>query len=212
MIPKESGRPLKQKPPSIAIGPPGRLTLSVAAVEVLTRDYVYEYVLLFWDEDRKMMAVRPTKKKDPRAYRITYLKTGRNAAIAAKRFCEQIGFDYSRHRSYPAAWNDAEAGFEINLAAGVRNSAQPVSIKRYHLARPIPEIEDTELATWFTREEARERFRVGQRTLDRLVDEGKLQKTVRGGSRRTAGRKTDVVYNPVQLKQLVEKMRRRASA
>jgi len=212
LIPKESGRPLKQKPPCIAIGPPGRLTLSVAAVELLTRDYFYQYVLLFWDEDRRMMAVRPTKKKDPRAYRITYFKTGRNAAIAAKRFCEQIGFDYSRHRSYPAAWNDAELGFEIKLTVGVRNRGETVAIKRYHLARPIPEIGETELATWCTRAEARQRFRIGQRTLDRLVDEGKLQKTVRPHSPRTAGRRTDVVYNAVQLKQVIEKKRKRATA
>jgi hypothetical protein len=210
LIPKESGRPLKQRPPCIAIGPPGRLTLSVAAVEALTRDYLYEYVLLFWDAARKMMAVRPTKKKDPRAYRVTYSNTtGRNAAIAAKRFCEQIGLDYSRHRSYPAAWNDLEPGFEINLSTSFRGRAQAVPIRRFRAAQPMPELSDTELATWYTRAEARERFRIGQRTLDRFVDEGKLQKTIRRCPDRRTGRQSDVVYNPTQLENLVGNMRRR---
>jgi hypothetical protein len=212
LIPKESG-PLKQKPSCIAIGPPGRFTLSVAAVETLTRDYLYEYVLLFWDSDTKMMAMRPTRKKDSRAYRVTYSRNGRNAAIAAKRFCEQIGLDYSRHRSYPAAWNDAEPGFEINLSGGFRRRTEAIPIRRFHTAQPMPELTETELSTWYTRADARRRFRIGQRTLDRFVDEEKLQKTVRPTTRemagRRSGRRSDVVYNPAQLEELIGKMRRR---
>jgi len=213
LIPKESGRPLKQKPPCIAIGPPGRLTLSVAAIEVLTRDYFYDYVLLYWDAERKMMAIRPTKKKDARAYRVTYSKNGRNAAIAATRFCDRIGFDYSRHQSYPAAWNDIEEGFEIKLSTGFKKRAEAVPIRRFRTARPMPELSETDLAAWYTRADARHRFRIGQRTLDRFVDEERLQKTVRPTTRemagRSAGRRSDVVYNPAQLEELVGKMRRR---
>lgn len=213
LIPKESGRPLKQKPPCIAIGPPGRLALSVAALELLTRDYLYNYVLLYWDPERKMMAIRPTKKKDPRAYRITYSKNGRSAAIAAKRFCEQIGFDYSSHQSYPAAWNDVEEGFEIKLSTGFKKRAETIPIRRFRTAQPMPELRETELAAWYTRADARQRFRISQRTLDRFVDEGRLQKTVRPTTRamagRRSGRRSDVVYNPTQLEDLVGKMRRR---
>jgi hypothetical protein len=208
LIPKQA-RPLKQKPPTIAIGPPGRLSLSVAAVDWLTRDYFYEYVLLFWDGDLKRMAIRPTKKKDPRAFRITYFKSGRNAAIAAKNFCELIGYDYSRNRSYIATWNEAEPGFEIDLQSGAQARVKTVSINQKIPLRQSSSISPVDLATWYTRTEARERLRMGQSTLDRFVSEGRIRKQVRPcPNRKSPGRRSEVVYSPDEVDKLADRMRR----
>ena len=78
-----------------------------------------EQVLLMWDADARQIALKPTRKKDSRSYRITYGKggtggkSGTGAAIAAKSFCEYTGLNY-RNTTLRSQleWNDEESIFE----------------------------------------------------------------------------------------------------
>lgn len=213
LIPKGEGVPPKQKPPFIAIGPVGRFSLSVAAVELLTRDYAYQYAFLYWDPDVNILAIRPTKKKDSRAYRITYLNTGRNAAIAARSFCDLIGYDYSRNRSYPATWNEVESGFELNLSDGLKTQAKTISIDRQPVTRAVAVPSGVDLSRWYTRAQARERLGTSQSTLNRFVQDRKLEKEVRPfADKRSIGRQSEVVYNPYQIEDLRKQKRRPKTA
>jgi hypothetical protein len=190
LIPKGEIRTTQQKPPHIAISPHGRFCLSTVAVELLTREYSYEYVFLFWDQDSKLIAIRPTKRKDDRAYRITYSSSGRNAAIAGRSFCEVIGYDYSRTRSFLVTWKNAEPEFLLDL-----NSEMFKSIKGKRGPQPIATgagMSETELATWYTKKEACERLRISKRSLERIVKDGGIDKLYR----RCPGRMSEPVFNP----------------
>jgi len=192
-MPKGEIHPTKRKPPHIAISDNGRLCLSTAAVELLTHKYGYEYAFLFWDDEAEVLAVRPTKKKDARAYRITYSSNGRNAAISARSLCDLIGYDYSQHRSFMARWNHAEAGFEIDLQV---QKVKTVPINSSQTAKPkLPEISSVELATWYTKAEALKRRRIAKRTLERFVQEGRIERRWRP---RPGGR-GEPVYNPTDV-------------
>ena len=83
---------------------------------MLSQEGSYNYAFLFWDDETRVISICPTKRKDNRAYKITYSnRDGRNASIAARSFCEIIGYDYSQHHSFLAVWNDEESSFDIDL-------------------------------------------------------------------------------------------------
>jgi hypothetical protein len=193
LVPKGRIRSLQGKPPHISISSPGRLNLSAAAVELLTRDHVYEYALLYWDNEAGVVALRPIRKKDQRAYTILYNKTGRNVAIQAKSFFDYIGYDYSQTRSFLLTWNEAEAAFEINLRQGDKTQRKtfPV-VERSAVGPKVPRKGALDLASWYTRAEVCERLRISKRTLDRIVREGGIEKQYRP----CRGKRSEVVFNP----------------
>lgn len=111
----------RNNPASITIGTTGRLGLSKAAAELLSRE-AFDHVLLMWDADRKRVAIRPIRKKDSRAYRVNFSASKAGAGIAAKAFCDYIGYDYSAgSRRYPATWNETESAIEIDLTHSQKN-------------------------------------------------------------------------------------------
>ncbi len=67
-----------------------------------------------WDKDTSTLAIRPITKKDSRAYRVSYAKTGNRSAFSAKTFLDWIGYDYSETRSMPAEWSE-EGWFAIQI-------------------------------------------------------------------------------------------------
>jgi hypothetical protein len=193
LIPKGEIRITQQKPPHIAISPHGRFCISTAAVQLLTRKYSYEYAFLFWDEESKLIAIRPTKRRDDRAYRITYSSSGRNAAIAGRSFCEVIGYDYSRTRSFLATWREEEPEFLLDLRTEMFKS---ITGKRGpQINAPTAGISETELATWYTKKEACERLRISKRSLERIANDGGIEKRYR----RCPGRMSEPVFNPTDV-------------
>ncbi|MBZ5580955.1 MAG: hypothetical protein LAQ30_01895 [Acidobacteriia bacterium] len=104
----------KGAPPTINIAANGRLGLNKAAAELLHKEAI-GFALLLWDADARKIAVRPIKKKDPRAFTVTFSKGRMSAGISAKSFCDYIGVDYSQTRGYQAKWNDNESALEIDL-------------------------------------------------------------------------------------------------
>ena len=100
--------------PSISINRLGRIGLNQAATLTLQKDAV-EFVLLLRNEATGVIAIRPITKKDSRAYRISYAKSGSSSGFSAKTFLDWIEYDYSSTRSFPADWNEREGRFEIKL-------------------------------------------------------------------------------------------------
>lgn len=192
LIPKERVRLLQRRPPSLSLSPPGRLNLSTAAVELLTREHNYEQVLLYWDDEAKVMFMRPTLKKDARAYRILYNKTGRNVSIQAKAFFDSIGYDASQTRTFRFIWNEAMSAFEVNLGQGTPYERKTPSYVRRIDEPKIPKLNALDLVGWYTRAEACERLQVSNRTLNRIVQEGGIEKQFR--ARR--GKRSEIVFSP----------------
>ena len=173
--------------------------ISTAAVELLTQEHNYEYAFLFWDEEKKFIAIRPTRRKDDRAYRITYSPRGREAHLSGRSFCEIIGYDYSRSRSFLAQWNETDREFLIDLKNEIFKS-----IKGTRGPQPITsgrEISQMELATWYTKTEVCDRLRISKRSLERIAQDGGIEKRYR----RVPGRMSEPVYNPKDVDAALEK-------
>lgn len=190
LIPKGEIRSIKKKPPHVAITNRGVLCISTAAVEQLVRDHTYEYAFLLWDEEAKLIAIRPTRRKDNQAHRITYSARSGDGKIAAKSFCEIIGYDYSRSRSFIAQWNEADREFRIDL-----KNEMFKSVKGTRGPRPVGlrgDVRDTELTSWYTKTEVCGRLRISKRSLERLAHDGEIEKRYR----RVGGRMAEPVYNP----------------
>jgi hypothetical protein len=100
--------------PAVSLNTLGRMGLNKAATRVLEREAV-EYVLLLWDRENHRIAIRPIKKKDGRAYHLSYGKKGNGSGFSAKTFFDYIGYDYSETRSLPAEWNEGEGIFELEV-------------------------------------------------------------------------------------------------
>jgi hypothetical protein len=104
----------KLRTPAVTVTKLGRLAFNKAATAPFEKNGV-DNVFLMWDAERRQIAVRPTNKKDPRAYTVTYGRKGNGAGFSAKTFFDYIEFDYSESRSMTAEWNDQEMMFEIKV-------------------------------------------------------------------------------------------------
>jgi hypothetical protein len=197
LIPKSAIRSTQRKPAHIAISANGRFCLSTAAVEYLKGTEVYQYAFLLWAEKDRVIAIKPTKHKDERAYRIIPSSSGKNAAIAAKGFCELIGYDFSQHKSFAAHWNEAESRFEIQLDSVRKPKTIPIteSIVR------ADDIDD--LVLWIGRDEVCRKLRIAKRTLQRLVHDGDIKRRWRTHS----GRRGEPVYDPRDVDKIAKSSR-----
>lgn len=100
--------------PTITFTALGRISLNSASTRILEKDAT-EFVLLLWDKEQKTMAIRPTRKKDTRTYRVCYSKRGNSAGFSAKTFADYIGLDLTETRTTTASWNDAESQLEAKI-------------------------------------------------------------------------------------------------
>lgn len=105
----------------------GRCALNRAAALLFEKEGV-EDVLLMFDKQSLKFGLRPTTKKDARAFSVRYTKekekgvTG--AAFAGVMFLRHIGYDFSTSQSYPVKWNSDESIFEVQLPKERFGSAQ----------------------------------------------------------------------------------------
>ena len=203
LVPKGEIRAARKIPPHITITPKAVFCVSTAAVQLMTREHNFEYAFLFWDDEKRLIAIRPTRRKDDRAYRITYSSSGRDAHLSGKSFCEVIGYDYRRRRSFVVQWDEAERQFLIDLKAemfkAVKGSRGPQAIADQE------EINDTELATWYTKAEVCARLRISKRSLERIAQEGRFEKRYRS----VPGRMAEPVYNPRDIDAALERKSRK---
>lgn len=110
--------------PSVTLTRLGRIALSKSAYQLMEKQAV-EYVLLMWDPVGRKVALKPSNKKDGRAYELHAHHRG-GAGFSAVTFLEHIGFDMkSGSRQCPAEWNDDQGILEVNVAEADINSKQP---------------------------------------------------------------------------------------
>jgi hypothetical protein len=195
LVPKGRVRSSASKPPRVSITFPGRLNFTTAAVEILTRDYAYDYVLLYWDDERSVMAIRPSRKKDDRAFKVLYNKTGRNVSVQAKSFFDYIGYDCRRARSFPMKWNEVEGAFDVDLRDGERSQSKTVPIARSVSSETHKFVNALDLAGWYTRAEVCERLRISRSTFDRIVRDHGIEKQFRP----RPGKRAEIVFNPSDI-------------
>jgi hypothetical protein len=102
--------------PTLSIGKLGRFGLNAFSAKYF-RDTAVEFVLLLWDEETRRLALRPTSKKDGKAFTLKYDKQGRGAGAGffAKSFLEYINYDYSTTRTLPAEWNENQGILEVQI-------------------------------------------------------------------------------------------------
>ena len=105
----------QNNPPTLSIAAKsGRIGLNKASAALLPEHT--ENVLLLWDKDEQVIGIRPIKKKDLKAFRITFNQGG-GGAIAAKTFCDFIGIDYSETIHLSAEWNEGEGALIAYIAS-----------------------------------------------------------------------------------------------
>jgi len=102
--------------PTLSIGKLGRIGLNQFSAKYF-RDTAVEFVLLLWDEESRRMALRPSSKKDSKAFTLKYDKVGQGAGAGffAKSFLEFINYDYGTTRILPAEWNENQGILEVQL-------------------------------------------------------------------------------------------------
>jgi hypothetical protein len=98
--------------PVVGFNALGRISLNQAATAQFRKDAV-EFVLLLWDKEAHMVALRPITKRDARAYRVAYNKKANGCGFSAKTFFDYIGLDYKTSFSVPAEWDDEEGCFKV---------------------------------------------------------------------------------------------------
>jgi len=79
-------------------------------------EYDATEVLLLWDENSEMAAIKPVQD-DARAYRIAYSHKGSGATITAKSFLNWIGYRDSGIGpiTMPAKWNGRRGMLEFKI-------------------------------------------------------------------------------------------------
>jgi hypothetical protein len=92
----------------------GRVSFNKAATALFEKNAV-ENVLLLWDEQNRLVGVRPITKKDNRAYKLHFGKKGNGAGFSAATFLTYIRYDLSESRSILARWDEQEQMFVIEV-------------------------------------------------------------------------------------------------
>lgn len=96
--------------PALTITTNGRISFNKSATAKFEENAV-ENVLLMWDEDRRLIGVRPITKKDHRAYKLHYGKKSNGCGFSASTFLKHIGYDESETQSMPNRWDEQEGMF-----------------------------------------------------------------------------------------------------
>jgi hypothetical protein len=100
--------------PAITLNKLGRISFNKTASLKLQQEAV-ESVLLLWDEEKRLIGVRPITKKDNRAYRISWSTRGDGCGFSSSTFLKYIGYNMSESRSFPAQWDEREQIFKIEV-------------------------------------------------------------------------------------------------
>ncbi len=66
----------------------------------------YKYAILFYDEERKMVGVKPTKSEEEGTHGLNCGKTG--AWISARRFLDYFGIATQATKRCDASWDEKE--------------------------------------------------------------------------------------------------------
>jgi hypothetical protein len=100
--------------PTLTFTKLGRLSFNKSGT-VLFEKHAIEHVLLMWDNEKRLIGIRPIAKKDPRAYKVHYGKKGNGCGFSATTFLKYIGYSETNSQSVPANWDEQEGMFIIEV-------------------------------------------------------------------------------------------------
>jgi hypothetical protein len=101
--------------PTVAIAPGGRIIVNAAGCRILKGAGV-KYAVLLWDHSARKMAIKAAARGRD-AFSITFVREGSSGSLHAAGFVRSIGWNATRRENLPAAWNEREKMFEVDLPA-----------------------------------------------------------------------------------------------
>jgi hypothetical protein len=95
--------------PKITLTNFGRFSINNSGAMLLRKNQEL-WVLLLWDKAAHTVGIQPVKKEDNRTYPLkTYGPKGRSGmGFSAVTFLNFINYDWSKTRSFPVEWREAE--------------------------------------------------------------------------------------------------------
>lgn len=100
--------------PAVSFTTHGRMAFNKAATKRF-EDIAAEQVFLMWDKEKHLIGVRPTTKKDKRAYKVNYGKKGNGCGFSASTFLKYVGYKETDTNSFEARWDEEEVMFVIEV-------------------------------------------------------------------------------------------------
>jgi hypothetical protein len=100
--------------PSLSFTKLGRFAFNKSATTQFENNAV-ENVLLMWDNEKRLIGIRPITKKDPRAYKVHYGKKGNGCGFSATTFLKYIGYKEKETQTVSARWDEQEAMFVVEV-------------------------------------------------------------------------------------------------
>ena len=100
--------------PSLSFTKLGRFSFNKSATTQFEKNAV-ENVLLMWDQEKRLIGIRPITKKDPRAYKVHYGKKGNGCGFSASTFLKYIGYKETDSQSVAARWDEQEEMFLVEV-------------------------------------------------------------------------------------------------
>lgn len=88
----------------------GRFSFNKSATALIEKNAV-ENVLLMWDQEKRLIGIRPISKKDARAYKVHYNKRGDGCGFSAVTFLRYIRYKETESQSVAIRWDEQEAMF-----------------------------------------------------------------------------------------------------
>ena len=108
-----SNKATRFAPPELTIRG-GRIFLNAGAGDFFTK-LGAQYVHLLWDRTAYKLAIKPVKKEDDNAFRISIPQGKRGGTLSAESFLKYIRWTGKGPANVPAEWNDTEGMLEAVL-------------------------------------------------------------------------------------------------
>jgi hypothetical protein len=99
--------------PAITIVPDGTIAVNAAAVRILVAAGVRS-VLLLWDKENCMLAIKAADKKDKNSFVVSIVRNS-SGKLRVKAFMNHIGWNAQQRETLPTTWNSREKMFEVTL-------------------------------------------------------------------------------------------------
>jgi hypothetical protein len=100
--------------PALAINANGRISLNADVGDILS-SLGAKYAQILWDRETLKLAIRPLTKRDARAFKVTFMKGKRGAALSARSFLNYIHWQQSKPFAAAVHWNEKEGLLEAVL-------------------------------------------------------------------------------------------------
>jgi len=95
----------------------GRISLNADAGDILAM-LGAKYAQILWDKEASRMALRPLKRQDRTAFKLTFWPGKRGSLLSARSFLNSIQWQNSDPFTTEVHWNEKDGLFEAVLPPG----------------------------------------------------------------------------------------------